>query len=297
MAKKSEATHKVCFVIGPIGSEGSEDRLEADWLLEEIIEPVMVNHPEFKVQRADKLAQPGLIDAQVINLLLNAELVIADLTSLNPNAFYEIGIRHMAQKPTIHMHQTGQNIPFDVSLYRSISFGRARPADLKAARTALAASVSAVLAEGYEVENPVTNARGRVQLEEHATPGQRVLLEEMESLRERVDAVEKSRDVFMMPFGPPLPPYTPARKPDLSGWTVVMVLNELGRSDDFEANHLRIKLAMNIRSMFHAAPKIRKDGLVFNISTPWGHDEIRQRIDALILGSKIVENYTLTPAP
>jgi hypothetical protein len=61
---------KVCFVIGPIGDEGSEDRLNADWLFEEIVEPVMAQYEDFRVDRADKLPQPGLIDAQVINLLL-----------------------------------------------------------------------------------------------------------------------------------------------------------------------------------------------------------------------------------
>jgi hypothetical protein len=71
-------------------------------------------------------------------------LVIADLTNLNPNAFYEIG-RHMAQKPIIHMFQVGQKIPFDVSLYRSIGFSRARPADLRDARTRLAAQVNALI--------------------------------------------------------------------------------------------------------------------------------------------------------
>jgi len=83
VAKKLETPeHKTTFVIGPIGA-----RLEADWLLEFIIEPLMEQHPEFKVLRADKIAVPGRIDAQVINHLHDAELVIADLTGHNPNAF------------------------------------------------------------------------------------------------------------------------------------------------------------------------------------------------------------------
>jgi hypothetical protein len=150
VAKKADEK-KTCFVIGPIGAPDSEDRLHADWLLEEIIEPVMDEHQDFKVERADKLAQPGLIDAQVINLLHSAELVIADLTTLNPNAFYEIGIRHMVQKPIIHMQRADQRPPFDVSLYRAILFKMSRPAELKEARAALKAQVAAVLAADYVV--------------------------------------------------------------------------------------------------------------------------------------------------
>ena len=83
---------KLCFVIGPIGDEESDPRIHADWLLEGIIEPVMANFPEFRVKRADKDPRPGLIDAQLIDDLLRAQLVIADLTFLNPNAFYEIAL-------------------------------------------------------------------------------------------------------------------------------------------------------------------------------------------------------------
>ena len=104
------------FVVGPIGAEDSDFRIHADWVLEEIVNPTMLKCPDFAVSRADKLMQPGLIDSQVITMLLNADLVIADLTTLSPNAFYEIGIRHMIQKPIVHMHKTGEKIPFDVSL-------------------------------------------------------------------------------------------------------------------------------------------------------------------------------------
>jgi len=83
--------NKLCFVIGPIGDEGTDFRIHADWLLEGIIQPVLSEFPEFNVKRADHDARPGLIDAQMINDLLNAELVIADLSFSNPNAFYEIG--------------------------------------------------------------------------------------------------------------------------------------------------------------------------------------------------------------
>jgi hypothetical protein len=186
----AEPKSKLCFVIGPLGDENTDIRIHADWLLELIIEPVMADFPEFKVQRADKLPQPGLIDAQVIDRLLGADLVIADLTKLNPNAFYEIGIRHMVQKPIIHMQLADEKPPFDVSLYRAIKFSLRRPIDLKDARSGLREQVTAVLAENYVVENPVTNARGRLNLDQHATPAQQVLMEQMRGIQERLSALE-----------------------------------------------------------------------------------------------------------
>ncbi len=67
------------------------------------------------------------LDSQIIIRLLDCDLVIADLSSLNPNVFYEIGIRHMIQKPIIHMYLEGTKIPFDVAPYRAIRFKLSHP--------------------------------------------------------------------------------------------------------------------------------------------------------------------------
>jgi hypothetical protein len=181
---------KSCFVVSQIGDEDSAERIHADWFLEAIVEPVFESRSDFSVERADKLSHPGLIDAQVIQKLLTAELVVADLTGLNPNVFYEIGIRHMAQKPINHMHEVGQRIPFDVSLYRSISYSRIRPKDLTAARGQLEKMVEHALAADYQVENPVTNARGRFSLEQHATPEQQVLIDQIRGVEQRLANLE-----------------------------------------------------------------------------------------------------------
>jgi hypothetical protein len=164
--------------------------IHADWLLEEIIEPVFRELADFDVIRADKIAQPGMIDAQIIRYLIDADLVVADLSSLNPNAFYEIGIRHMVQKPIIHMQLEDDKIPFDVSLYRATKFSRNKPSDLRNARAELKRAVAAVNSPSYEVDNPVTRARGQLNLELHATPEQRVLIEQVRSIQIRLDAIE-----------------------------------------------------------------------------------------------------------
>ena len=181
---------KLCFVIGPIGDPESEPRVHADWLLEGIIEPVLVGFPDFKVKRADQDPRPGLIDAQLINDLLNAELVIADLSFLNPNVYYEIGIRHMAQKPIIHMQLAIEKPPFDLSLYRAIKFSRSKFRDLGAAQAELKRAIDAVLSKGYEIENPVTSARGRFKLSEHATSEEKVVIDQLDSFGERIEALE-----------------------------------------------------------------------------------------------------------
>jgi hypothetical protein len=193
MSEAPKAT-RTCFVVGPIGDDNSPTRGHADWLLEEIISPVFAEHfKDFEVIRSDRITLPGMIDSQMISHLLDAELVVADLSFLNPNAFYEIGLRHMAEKPIIHMFRADQIIPFDVKPYRAIPFSFEHPKQRFEAREQLKQATQAVLASDYQVENPVTRARGYAALKQHATPDMTVLLMEIESLKTRMQMAEMNR--------------------------------------------------------------------------------------------------------
>ncbi|TPL90100.1 hypothetical protein [Mesorhizobium sp. B2-3-12] len=151
----------------------------------------MTNFPDqFVVVRADKIDQPGMIDAQIIGHLLDDDLVIADMTELNPNAFYEMGIRHMKELPIIHMFKKGEIIPFDVKLYRAIPFDYGDPTDLKAARADLTRALVAVLDPDYKPDNPVIRARGVVKLAESATPESTIIQQQLNEVSRRLASVE-----------------------------------------------------------------------------------------------------------
>jgi hypothetical protein len=190
VAKKPDKKMQ-CFVVSPIGATGSPERVHADWLYEGIIVPVFTNHfSNFEVTRADKIWLPGSIDSQIIELLLDAELVIADITTLNPNVFYEIGIRHAVKKPVVHLVSEGEPIPFDLKLFRHIEFSVKTPQGLVAAKEALKASVEAALAPDAKVDNPVTRTIGRYEYEKDATPEQLELLRQVDELNARLGRVE-----------------------------------------------------------------------------------------------------------
>ena len=87
MAKALPAK-KTCFVISPIGDEGTPIRQRADTLLNYIIKRVLEKLEfDFDVRRADEIQQPGLITQQVIERVVSADLVVADLTGHNANVF------------------------------------------------------------------------------------------------------------------------------------------------------------------------------------------------------------------
>ena len=109
----------MCFVITPIGEDDSEQRRHANMVLRSVIEPVVAELGLVAV-RADQIDRAGLITKQIFECIARARICVADLSFNNPNAFYELGVRHMCKLPTVQMIRKGDRIPFDVSQGRTI---------------------------------------------------------------------------------------------------------------------------------------------------------------------------------
>jgi CheY-like chemotaxis protein len=105
--------------MSPIGMDGTPERKRANQMLTHIFKPAL-EPLGYKIIRADEIPEPGSITIQVIEQILNSDLVVADLTGNNPNVFYELGIRHFARKPVIHVIDVAQKIPFDLADLRTI---------------------------------------------------------------------------------------------------------------------------------------------------------------------------------
>ncbi len=112
---------KTCFVISPIGQDGSDVRKGADDLFELIIEPALERY-DFDVVRGDKVNTSSSITEDLIKRIQNSELCVIDLTGHNPNVFYECGRRHETAKPFILMKKKGEEIPFDLKDIRTVDY-------------------------------------------------------------------------------------------------------------------------------------------------------------------------------
>lgn len=112
---------KKCFIVCPIGNDGSETRKRSDTLLKHVITPVC-KECGFEPKRIDLENTNGSINDDILKHLREDDLVIADLTENNPNAFYEMGYRAALNKPSIHLMTKDCPIPFDVSTIRSFSY-------------------------------------------------------------------------------------------------------------------------------------------------------------------------------
>lgn len=116
---------KICFVIMGFGKKKDPDTnrsIDLDETYKKIILPA-VHSSGYTCIRADEILDSGLIDRSMYALLYRAELVIADISTYNPNAIYELGVRHVL-KPfsTIIIKEDEGKIPFDINHNRILNY-------------------------------------------------------------------------------------------------------------------------------------------------------------------------------
>ena len=109
---------KKCFVVMGFGEKtdlATGRKLNLDKTYRIIIKKA-VEEAGLECIRADDIKHSGLIDVPMYELLLEADIVVADLSTANPNAIYELGVRH-ALRPhtTIIMAESQFKFPFDLS--------------------------------------------------------------------------------------------------------------------------------------------------------------------------------------
>lgn len=107
----------ICFVIMGFGKKTDPltgNTYDLNQTYKNIIKPSVLESG-YECVRADEIKDSGLIDKSMYALLMQADLVIADITTYNPNALYELGIRH-AVRPfsTIIIKEKDGKIPFDI---------------------------------------------------------------------------------------------------------------------------------------------------------------------------------------
>lgn len=68
--------------------------------------------------RADSLLDQQNILGEIVRGIAGADLVVVDLTTLNANVLYELGLCHGLRIPTILLAQSMEEVPFDLRAYR-----------------------------------------------------------------------------------------------------------------------------------------------------------------------------------
>jgi hypothetical protein len=78
-------------------------------------------------RRGDDISSAGDVLRQIWISLLQASLVIADLTGANGNVLYELGLAHVIGHQVILLTQDIANVPFDLRQQRHIIYSATAP--------------------------------------------------------------------------------------------------------------------------------------------------------------------------
>jgi hypothetical protein len=114
----TDKTRKKCFVVMGFGTKTdllTGRSLDLDKSYRTVIKPA-VEDAGLECIRADEIVHSGNIDLEMYRHLLEADVVVADISTCNANALYELGLRH-ALRPftTVTIAEDQMTYPFDVS--------------------------------------------------------------------------------------------------------------------------------------------------------------------------------------
>lgn len=118
------AADNLCFVIMPFGVKKDDEGNDIDFDLiydDLYVEPAKA--AGLTIVRCDKIARAGSIHEDMFTHIAMDDVVIVDVTTANPNVFYELGVRHaLAPSVTVLTRRRGTKSPFNIQGQRIIEY-------------------------------------------------------------------------------------------------------------------------------------------------------------------------------
>ena len=121
---KIDKLKKSCFIVTPIGETNNTIRRHIDGVIDAAIVPALneIENIEFDIIVPHRRYNTAAITKEIYQSLYECDLVIANLTGLNPNVMYELAIRFCIGKPVIIIAEEGTKLPFDVKDQRTFFY-------------------------------------------------------------------------------------------------------------------------------------------------------------------------------
>ena len=104
-----------CFVMQPFAKPHGD-------YYEKIFRPAIEKTGLNPVRADNDIFATGKIIDQVLRGITQAKVLVAELTTRNPNVFYELGIAHALNKPVVMISANEADVPFDLHHIRIIYY-------------------------------------------------------------------------------------------------------------------------------------------------------------------------------
>jgi hypothetical protein len=117
-------SNKSCFVIMPFGIKNDQEGNKVDFnkIYKNLIKPT-IEEINMSCLRCDEISKAGMIHKDMFNHIYNSDIAIVDISVLNANVFYELGMRHALKKSvTVIIKSKNTPIPFNITGMRLIEY-------------------------------------------------------------------------------------------------------------------------------------------------------------------------------
>jgi len=180
--------------------------------------------PNFSVSRS---AGPGNIVQQIILNLHKAALVVADLTGLNPNVMYELGVRHsFPRKKTLLITQDLRELPFDLGGFFCVEYKWVNQSDKLDFRRKTLEQIDLMNKGDHVVCSPVETY---IEISDYS-----ISLYEKRIVLRRLDALQKELNALLYALIGAVASCIPDvfQKLELDSTWIVVRLDEVKKRDD-----------------------------------------------------------------
>lgn len=126
VAERSEEDRdrRECFVIMPISDQEGYPSGHFKEVYEDLFCPA-IEDAGFEAHLVSRVAQTNLIHLDMLRRIVGAPMCLCDLSALNPNVFFELGIRQAFNKPVALVQDDTTARAFDVAPLRSTGYSSA----------------------------------------------------------------------------------------------------------------------------------------------------------------------------
>jgi len=161
-----EVQEDQCFVIMPISSQNGYDDGHFQLVYEDIIRPSILASG-LKPFRADETKNTNLIQLDILRNVVESPIAICDMSSKNPNVFYELGMRQAFDMPTVLVRDEITEAPFDVNGLRYVTYKK----DMKHRNVVLAIEeLTLAIKDTYSKRTDKSEINSLIRLMELASP-------------------------------------------------------------------------------------------------------------------------------